>query len=361
MTVSILGNSQIATYLDIPYHSIDTVDQNLLSFDAYIPEISGPKPIIFYVHGGGWVSGDKSVFGKKMKLFTDMGYMFISINYRLSPIPYQLDNPDRVKYPQHPDDVARAIAYILEQAQIYGGDTERVAIIGHSSGAHIVSLIMTDASFLNTYGHSPDEIKCLCSLDTGAYDINLWLGSASDATKELYTNAFSADTLVRMQASPAHNVDKSDNLASTLLVHQSTVKRIYISTLFADTLSKYGAIVKKISTDYSHGEINQKIGDFSTETSTEYTQEITDWFKECLYNAVSTSEYEKSNLKIYPNPTSDFIKITENAHYQVVNMQGQTLMHGYGSKIEVRHLESAIYLLALKIGTKEYRELIFIE
>ncbi len=355
------ANSQITTYLDIPYHTIDTVDQNLLSLDIYVPAGTAPKPIIIYIHGGGWVIGDKSVFGEKMAFFTDLGYLFVSVNYRLSPDPYELNNPNRVKYPQHPEDVARAISYILDQASNNGGDLDRVALLGHSAGAQIASLIMTDETFLQAHGHSPAELKCLCSLDTGGYDINLWLANAIQATIDLYTNAFSADPIIRQQASPAQQVSSSDDLPTTLLVHQNTLKREYINQLFADSLAKYGGAVQKISSPYDHGEINQKIGDLSDPTSTAYTQEIANWFQACLSTSVSTSEIQAPTLPIFPNPATEIVYLPAALPYQLTDLQGRVVLSGVGEQIDVRRLHSGLYMLSMDRGGRLLKELLLVE
>lgn len=102
-----------------------------------------------YVHGGGWSIGDKSAqLENKIALFKSLNYVFVSTNYRLSPFPNRLGNDDRIKYPLHNQDVVSAIAWLVENISDYGGNPDKVALIGHSAGAHLVSLIGTDESFL---------------------------------------------------------------------------------------------------------------------------------------------------------------------------------------------------------------------
>ena len=90
------------------------VDPKLLSLDIYAPARSDrckALPTLIWVHGGGWAIGDKSnQLESKRKLFASVGYMLVSINYRLSPVPSSLD-PNRIKYPIHPRDVASAVAW----------------------------------------------------------------------------------------------------------------------------------------------------------------------------------------------------------------------------------------------------------
>ena len=42
------------------------------------------------------------------------GYVLVSVNYRLSPFPYELNNPDRVMFPSHKEDVADAIKWVYD-------------------------------------------------------------------------------------------------------------------------------------------------------------------------------------------------------------------------------------------------------
>jgi acetyl esterase/lipase len=76
--------------------------------DLYAPRVARRRPIVVYVHGGGWMEGDKrDGIRRKARLFTGAGYVFASVNYRLSsPAPEsgELD-PGRVKFPDHPHDV----------------------------------------------------------------------------------------------------------------------------------------------------------------------------------------------------------------------------------------------------------------
>jgi arylformamidase len=68
----------------VEYKTISGVDPNLLSLDIYhFGQTAAEKPIIIYVHGGGWRIGDKkNSMGNKKSLFSSLGYLLISVNYR---------------------------------------------------------------------------------------------------------------------------------------------------------------------------------------------------------------------------------------------------------------------------------------
>jgi acetyl esterase/lipase len=91
----------------------DGIDANLNSLDIYLPpageddDCSG-RPLVVWVHGGGWHEGDKTDgIGDKVRLFTGAGYAFASINYRLTDITLE---PPAPQYPVHDQDTADAVA-----------------------------------------------------------------------------------------------------------------------------------------------------------------------------------------------------------------------------------------------------------
>ena len=79
---------------DVPYFTGPAADPNFHSLDLYLPEGKSNVPMMFFVHGGGWRAGDKSL--ARQETFVDLclsqGMAVASVNYRLSPA---------VKHPAH--------------------------------------------------------------------------------------------------------------------------------------------------------------------------------------------------------------------------------------------------------------------
>ena len=99
--------------------------------------------------------------------------MFASVNYRLSPLapatgPF---DPERVRFPDHPHDVGEAIGWLYRHVARYGGDPTRIVLIGHSSGAHLASLVGVAPRYVRAYGVPRARILGVVSLDTAAYDV----------------------------------------------------------------------------------------------------------------------------------------------------------------------------------------------
>ncbi len=114
-----------------------------LLLDASVPVGEGPFPVAILVHGGGWSRGDKSGFDESGKgaditpwfaPLTAAKFTWFSINYRLAP---------KHRWPEGFDDLQTAIRWVKAHASEFNGDPSRIALFGHSSGGHVVSLAAT--------------------------------------------------------------------------------------------------------------------------------------------------------------------------------------------------------------------------
>lgn len=137
------------------------------------------RPVVVYVHGGGWQIGDKDRTHFKDELLMNAGYVFVSVNYRLCPFPTDLSFPaNRIRSPMHVRDVAESIRWIQDEIHRYGGDGSQITLIGHSAGAQIIALLATDPRYLAARGVSMKTIRGVVGLDTAAYDIATTIANA---------------------------------------------------------------------------------------------------------------------------------------------------------------------------------------
>jgi len=124
----------LAQHLDIAFSPLS----KRLRLDVFHPEGQKGLPVVLFVHGGGWFTGDKDFFGVHRSVarsIARLGYVVVAPNYRLSP---------EVKHPTHVLDVARALKWTITHIEEHGGDPKRIALVGHSAGAHLASLLATD-------------------------------------------------------------------------------------------------------------------------------------------------------------------------------------------------------------------------
>ena len=104
-----------------------------LKLDLYRPEGQGPFPLIIWIHGGGWTSGDKDLSpnGPQVRQ-TTRGYAVASINYRLS---------QQAKFPAQIEDCKAAVRWLRAHAGQFNLDPARIAVWGSSAGGHLAALM----------------------------------------------------------------------------------------------------------------------------------------------------------------------------------------------------------------------------
>lgn len=240
----------------ITYDTIGGVDPNLLSLDIYNNGITGPAPVVIWVHGGGWQIGDKAN-GMEFKetLCKENGYILVSLNYRLTA------SGNGIMHPNHVQDVANGIAWVYNNIGQYGGDSTKIAVIGHSSGAHLTALVCTDETYLQTYGLDLSIIQGCASFDTEAFDIPYSMGNGNDEN-EIYLNAFGSDPLDWANASPSFHVSPGKNIPGEFLfARRGDNIRQQICYAFSDSLNNIGVTTTVIdATSLSHEEVNDRIG-----------------------------------------------------------------------------------------------------
>ena len=135
------AQTQAQALRDIEYAR---VGNKSLKLDLYLPEGQGPFPLIIWVHGGGWTSGDKSLSADSPQFRqTIRGYAVASINYRLS---------QEAKFPAQIEDCKAAVRWLRAHAVQYNLDPSRIAAWGPSAGGHLVTLMGTSAGATDLEG-----------------------------------------------------------------------------------------------------------------------------------------------------------------------------------------------------------------
>ncbi|MDF1740938.1 MAG: alpha/beta hydrolase [Verrucomicrobiales bacterium] len=160
---------------DVPYLESGHERQVL---DIYTPDGAGAGnlPVMVWIHGGGWVSGDKTKVAMKPQVFTERGCLFVSINHRFLP---------EVVMSELVRDVASALAWVHWNIAEHGGDPQRIIVGGHSSGAQLAALICTDYTWLREAGVPSGIIKGCIPVDGDTYDIPKIILTA-EMRQELY-------------------------------------------------------------------------------------------------------------------------------------------------------------------------------
>jgi len=196
---------------DIPYAATDDPRQTL---DIYLPDppaVSGPLPVIAYLHGGGWTMGSKvSARPQMLPLVASGRFAAVSIGYRLSwqePWPAQIH------------DVKAGIRWIRAHAAQYGLDPARICAFGPSAGGHLAAMLGTTngvAAAEGTLGENTGQSSDVqCAVDffgpadlRGAAALDP-LGKPSIVTQLLGGAAVEHPDMAA-EASPVFQVDAGD-------------------------------------------------------------------------------------------------------------------------------------------------------
>lgn len=238
--------------LNVRYSDEAVQRADALSLDIY-PTTGQDQPVMIFVHGGGWFRGDKARVDAKPAAFNMRGFVFVSVNYRLIA---------ETDLTQQVNDTAQAVAWVKRNIGHYGGDPSRLFLMGHSSGAHLVSLLGTDESYLRAVGLSFADIKGIVSLDTQAYDMYVLMRNLAPGQGEVYRNAFGDDPEFWKQMSPKWHVEAGKGIPPFFIVYTSEKEsRAYFSKQFFNALQEAGVpAVLLPALEYAHEDANNNFG-----------------------------------------------------------------------------------------------------
>lgn len=158
------GALEVEERRDIAYRDGEAADPIRHRLDLFRPRGKKDCPVVVLVHGGGWIMGDNRCCGLYSSVghfLAGQGFVVVLPNYRLSP---------KVMHPEHVKDVARALRWTHDHIAEYGGSPDRMFLMGHSAGGHLVALLGTDESYAKAEGLSFRNIKGVIAI-SGVYRI----------------------------------------------------------------------------------------------------------------------------------------------------------------------------------------------
>jgi acetyl esterase/lipase len=127
--------------------------------DVYAPRRPDHRPVVIFFYGGTWTTGKKSDYAFVGAALAERGYVTVIPDYRLYP---------EVRFPAFVEDGAQAVAWVQQHARDFGGDPDRLVLMGHSAGAHIAALLALNPSYLAAAGVHPHSIAGFIGL-SGPY------------------------------------------------------------------------------------------------------------------------------------------------------------------------------------------------
>jgi len=154
MTAAI--RKELPHHLDLPYG-----EHPKQKLDLYLPKKRpNSGPIFIFIHGGGFVEGDRAHYGYVARPLAAHGVLTVVCSYRLSP----------AHYPDQADDIRAVVAWVFNNIATYGGDPNQIYIGGHSAGAILSSFVAVKNDWLAAMSLPPNLIKGFVPV-SGPYDL----------------------------------------------------------------------------------------------------------------------------------------------------------------------------------------------
>ncbi len=222
------------------------------TMDVYLPATAIARtdmPVILMVHGGAWRIGNKTARGvveNKAAHWLPKGYVFISINYRMLPDTKPLEQAD---------DVARALAAAQRRAAEWGGSSSKFILMGHSAGAHLVSVLASNPAITSKAGASP--WLATISLDSAAYNINKIM---EQKHYRFYDDAFGSDPVYWQTASPSLLLKQASAPFLAVCSSKRPDKPCLQAEAFVSKAKSLGMLAQTLPQSLSHADINKNLG-----------------------------------------------------------------------------------------------------
>ncbi len=237
---------------DVPYGSGAKGAQTL---DLYLPAMPPPRPgeparaslpvpILFYFHGGAWISGDKEQYALLGLSLATQGIAVVLPNYRLA-------GEGGPRHPAQAQDAAAAVAWMRRHAADYGLDRERIVVGGHSAGAYLAAQLAFDPAFLAAVGEKPEALCGFVGLE-GIYDLQQLVIQFPSYRQDFLVAAFGSEEALWRRASPQYLDHKLQR--PWLIVHSLEDELVDVdqSKRFSVALSGKGVPVQYLLTPHGN-------------------------------------------------------------------------------------------------------------
>ena len=155
-------SSNVEMLAGISYTEGAPADADKHKLDLYLPRDKKNFPVLVFVHGGSWRTGDRSQYKALGERLARAGIGVAIPSYRLMP-----QNP----HPAQIEDVAAAFAWVVRNISQHGGDTSRIYLSGHSAGAHLAALLALDEKYLAKFDLARKAIRSVIAM-SGIYNVD---------------------------------------------------------------------------------------------------------------------------------------------------------------------------------------------
>lgn len=228
-------------YKNVAYLETAAQDKNP-TLNIFKPRNSKFKnnPVLVFVHGGNWNSGDKKTYGFFGRNFAKKGITTVIVGYTLSP---------NATYNIMAQQVAKAVEWTKENISKYNGNPNEIFLTGHSAGGHLVALVGTNPKYLK----DKSIIKGIILNDAAGLDMKNYLEEFPPSLKDDYLATWSNNPETWKQASPIYFLDKNTPPFKIYTGGTKTYKSIQVSNeRFLKELHKFQPNVQDIVLNKKH-------------------------------------------------------------------------------------------------------------
>lgn len=153
-------------------------------------------PVLIFIHGGNWNSGNKDTYNLLGRNFAKEGVLTIIPDYTLSP---------KANYDDMAKEVATAIKWVQANVKSFNGDVNQIYVTGHSAGGHLAALAVMNPK----YGIDEKSIAGIILNDAAGLDMKNYLEQYPPTTKDDYLTTWTADPAKWKDASPIYFLNKN--------------------------------------------------------------------------------------------------------------------------------------------------------
>lgn len=225
----------------------------LQALDVYSPAEGKGRPVIVWIHGGGWKKGDKAALQKKPQALVERGYVLVSINYRFVP---EVDLQGMM------GDIAKAFRWVRDHVAEHRGDPNSIVVMGHSAGAHLAALICTDDRYLKAEGVPMKALKGCVPVDVSAYDVPKRLKDGGSVPPATIIEIFGATEAEQREVSPVYHIAGGKGIPPFLILHVASRDDTKAQAHWLkDKLAEAGVKSRVIAAEgKTHGTISTDLG-----------------------------------------------------------------------------------------------------
>ena len=193
----LLSSCASIKHQDISYLKETNTTKEQPTLNVFSPRNSKYEntPVLVFVHGGNWNSGDKKTYGFLGRNFAKKGITTVIVGYTLSP---------DANFDTMASQVGQAVMWTKNNIANYKGDPNKIFLTGHSAGGHLIALVGTSYKYVT----EKNLIKGIILNDAAGLDMKHYLEEFPPTVKDDYLTTWTNDPDQWRYASPIYFIDE---------------------------------------------------------------------------------------------------------------------------------------------------------